>query len=132
MKRYYAQAIALCLGGGLILAAANLLLPFIFAAMLAFGLGVVAFSRVFMVPGPLTIRRDLLMFAVIVGALVIARFTAVGACEVRLAATARCTERYLRASGLVNGLSVAAPIMFFWSWVRLRLLRDQIADWRRQ
>lgn len=132
MKRYYAQAIALCLGGGLILAAANLLLPFIFTPVLAFGLGVVAFSRVFMVPGQLTIGRDLLMFAVVVGALILSRFAAVWACDVIVVATARCTNQYLRTAGFINVLSAVLPIVFFWSWVRFRLLRDQVANWLRR
>lgn len=132
MKRYYAEAIAIGIGYGLSLAAANLLLPFIFTPVVAFGLGVVAFSRVFMALGQLSLKQDLLMFAVIVGALMITRFTTVWACDGLLAGTARCADRYLRTTGFVNALSAALPIVFFWSWVRFRLLRDQITDWRRR
>ncbi len=132
MKRYQAEAILITAGGAVALAAANLWLPFVFMVMVGFALGVVAFSRVFMVAGPLTIRRDVLMFAVVIGAIVLARFVAAAACAAGLAASAQCTVRYLRASSFANALSIAAPIMFFWSWVRYRLLREQIAACRRR
>jgi hypothetical protein len=132
MTKLHVQAIGVCLGSGLLLAVANLLLPFAFTPAFAFGLGILAFARVFMAPGPLTARRDLLMFSVIVAALIIAWSLTALACDMWLAATGRCTDRYLRTAGFVNVMSAALPIVFFWSWVRIRLLRERLAGrWRR-
>jgi hypothetical protein len=132
MQLYYFQAIAICVGSGLALAVANALLPSIFTPVFAFGLSVIAFARVFMAPGPLTFKRDLLMFAVILGALTIARLAVGWVCGGTIAASARCTDAYLNTAGFVSTLSAALPIVFFWSWVRFRLLREWIAERRRR
>jgi hypothetical protein len=124
------QPVIICLVSGVLLGIANILLPYILSPVLAFALGVVAFARVFMAPGPLTLRRDLIMFGVVVGALIIARFTVQWGCEATFAIPARCTDRYLLSAEFVDIFVAAMPIVFLWSWVRFRLLRLWLAERR--
>jgi hypothetical protein len=121
------RTIALSIGGGLLLAIARLYLPLLFAVTISFAIALVAFARIFMALGALTLRRDLLMFVAIGGALLLADSFSATACAYAIAPMQRCTPRYVDVTSFVSCLGAAMPIAFFWSWVRFRLWRDHLA-----
>jgi hypothetical protein len=126
LLRRLAFAVAVIVFGGLGLTVVNLLLPkaSIFIAVVA---GLLAFFRVFFVPGQITWRRDFALWGVVLLTLIVAEYGRSIACSSLPNPYFLCERNQQRADTFLNVFCLASPVFLFWSYIRFRHLKYRLS-----
>jgi hypothetical protein len=90
-------------------------------------LGIFAVLFIFLAPGVLTWKRDLLLFGCLSLALAFAWGGKYAVCEVFSELIERCDANYVRGDVFINCISALFPIMMLWSWIRFGIFRQNIS-----
>jgi len=121
----FVQSLSIVVGGGLLLATANLFIPSL-AIAIGFFTSLLAVMRIFFSPGVLSWRRDANLFLVLALMLLFAWLAKWTVCVSLLPHQVICNKDHFRGDVFGNTFAMMLPVMLFWSWVRFRLLRDKI------
>lgn len=113
---------------GALLALVDLFIPSL-SALAAFVIGWAIFFRIFMVPGHLTWRRDVGLFSIMLGMIATDLIIYTGTCTFLVD---NCQALSLSATALKNGACSLLPVLFFWSFIRLRVLKHRATKERKE
>jgi len=117
--------ILLLILGGLALAVANLMLPFL-SPVIAPVIGLFAFYRIFAIPGKLSWKRDLILFGAVLLVLVVIWVVKSSLCTLVPTGLVGCSKNNWRADTFLNVFCMMPPLVFLWSFVRFRSLKHRL------